>query len=203
MYRSHFETLQISIARKIDLSLVISWNMKTEYEKKRKKKNNSISMLRFRSNRQSSFQSTFSSSFFFPPSLYYIETSGRHDHEYVIQTERSRVSSRSTDFILLSSPSFGSLIFSIEREVTRKAKIGSDEASMKTIQAERRFHSKVNFRLRSAKTDRNRSSKRAQPSFSNLQRTKRERERERNVRLTRKLMNFQRRFVKLLSTSSQ
>lgn len=38
MYRSHFETLQISIARKIDLSLVISWNMKTEYEKKRKKK---------------------------------------------------------------------------------------------------------------------------------------------------------------------
>lgn len=162
-------------------------------------------MLRFRSNRQSSFQSTFSSFFFFfPPSLYYIETSGRHDHEYVIQTERSRVSSRSTDFILLSSPSFGSLIFSIEREVTRKAKIGSDEASMKTIQAERSsFHSKVNFRLRSAKTDRNRSSKRAQPSFSNLQRTKRERERERNVRLTRKLMNFQRRFVKLLSTSSQ
>lgn len=67
MYGSHFETLQISIARKIDLSLVISWNMKTEYEKKRKKKNNSISMLRFRSNRQSSFQSTFSSSFFFPP----------------------------------------------------------------------------------------------------------------------------------------
>lgn len=35
--------------------------------KKKEKKNNSISMLRFRSNRQSSFQSTFSSSFFFPP----------------------------------------------------------------------------------------------------------------------------------------
>lgn len=35
--------------------------------KKKEKKNNSISMLRFRSNRQSSFQSTFSSSFFFSP----------------------------------------------------------------------------------------------------------------------------------------
>lgn len=203
MYRSHFETLQISIARKIDLSLVISRNMKTEYEKKRKKKItlSQCSVSALIDNPR--FNRHFPLPFFFPPSLYYIETSGGHDHEYVIQTERSRVSSRSTDFILLSSPSFGSLIFSIEREVTRKAKIGSDEASMKTIQAERRFHSKVNFRLRSAKTDRNRSSKRAQPSFSNLQRTKRERERERNVRLTRKLMNFQRRFVKLLSTSSQ
>lgn len=199
MYRSHFETLQISIARKIDLSLVISWNMKKK-EKKITLSQCSVSALIDNPRFNRHFPLPF---FFSPPSLYYIETSGRHDHEYVIQTERSRVSSRSTDFILLSSPSFGSLIFSIEREVTRKAKIGSDEASMKTIQAERRFHSKVNFRLRSAKTDRNRSSKRAQPSFSNLQRTKRERERERNVRLTRKLMNFQRRFVKLLSTSSQ